>query len=166
MIRNRVIPITWGLQHRTLSYTKDYFKDSYQESSWTNVGHQASALSLDLHVVKQPYEWMQYLYDYFPDLDKLSFCFSRFTPGTYFPMHKDRYAFYSQANQVQDPNDIIRYVLFLEDGAPGHMLQISDTVYHNWPAGLCVGWAYDTFHSAANLGLVDRYTLQITGVQK
>ena len=34
-----------------------------------------------------------------------------------------------------------------------------------WRAGQVVEWQYDTPHMAANIGLEDRYTLQITGVE-
>jgi len=33
----------------------------------------------------------------------------------------------------------------------------------NWHAGQVVQWVYDVPHMAANIGLADRYTLQITG---
>lgn len=166
MIKNRVIPICWGTKHQELEYNREYFKDPGQESDWIVSGHQHEALCVELHVVKSMYPWMQYITDYFPEVDNLSFCFSRFPPGTYLPTHIDRYAFYSRANQVQDPSKIVRYVLFLEDARPGHILQVDQTIYHDWPAGLCVGWTYDTPHLAANLGLQDRYTLQITGTAK
>lgn len=165
MIKNRVVPVLWGAKHQDLEYIKDYFKDPDQESGWINSGHCPEALCIELHVIKTVYPWMNYVQDYFPELKNLNFCISRFTPGTYFPMHIDRYGYYSKANNIQDLSSIVRYVLFLEDSAPGHMLQIGDTVYHNWPAGLCVGWNHSTPHMAANLGMQDRYTLQITGTK-
>jgi hypothetical protein len=166
MIRNRVVPILWQQKHQSLTYTRDVFKDSDQESNWIDAGHHPGALSVELHMVKQPYEWMTYLHQYFDDLKNLSFCFSKFLPGTYFPSHTDKYGFYSKANNIQDLSQIIRYVVFLEDAQPGHILQVGDKIYHNWPQGLCVGWDHSTPHLAANLGLEDRYTLQVTGTKK
>lgn len=166
MIKNCVVPIRWSAEHRDLTYIKDYFKDSEQESSWIELGHQPEALCVELHVIRDVYPWMNYVPQYFPDLENLSFCINRFPPGTYFPMHIDRYGYYSKANNIQDLSSIARYVLFLEDSIPGHILQVGDTVYHTWPAGLCVGWEYSTPHMVANLGMQDRYTLQITGTQK
>jgi hypothetical protein len=165
MIKNRVVPVLWGTKHRELTYIKNYFKDPDQESGWINSGHQPEALCIDLHVIKNVYPWMEYVKNYFPELKNLNFCISRFAPGTYFPMHIDRYGYYSKANNIQDLSSIIRYVLFLEDSAEGHILQIGDTVYHTWSAGLCVGWNHSTPHMAANLGGQDRYTLQITGTK-
>lgn len=166
MIKNRVIPVLWQHHHRSLEYTRDVFKDSDQESKWIQVGHQVDALSIHLHVVKQPYEWMSYLSQYFDDLTNLTFCFSKFIPGTYFPMHTDKYGFFVKENNIEDMSKIVRYVLFLEDAQPGHILQIGDKIYNDWPRGFCVGWEYNTPHLAANLGLQDRYTLQITGLKK
>jgi hypothetical protein len=166
MIKNRVVPVRWSTEHRDLTYIKDYFKDSEQESSWIKLGHQPEALCVELHVIRDVYPWMNYVPQYFSDLENLSFCINRFPPGTYFPMHIDRYGYYSKANNIQDLSSIARYVLFLEDSVPGHILQVGDTVYHNWSAGLCVGWEYSTLHMVANLGMQDRYTLQITGTQK
>lgn len=166
MIRNRVIPITWNQTHRFLEYRFDTFKDPNQDSDWKQAGHQTNCLSVELHQVKQDYPWMMYLHDYFDDLTDINFCFSKFLPGTYFPMHVDRYGFYAKSRDVSDLDRIRRYILFLEDAAPGHFLQVGSTMYHDWPQGLCVGWVNDTPHLAANLGLVDRYTLQITGLQK
>lgn len=163
MIKNRVIPILWGDKHRTIQYVSTKFKDRDQESTWLLAGHQNGALTIESHAIKKPYSWMEYLVDYFPDLENISFCFSRFVPGTYFPMHVDRYGFYAKNNGIVDLSHIGRYILFIEDAAPGHFLQIDDKIYHNWPAGFCVGWRSNTPHLAANLGLVDRYTLQITG---
>lgn len=165
MIKNRVVPVLWGTKHRELTYIKDYFKDPDQESSWINSGHQPEALCIELHVIKNAYPWMKYVQDYFPELKNLNFCISRFAPGTYFPMHVDRYGYYSKANNIQDLSHIVRYVLFLENSAEGHMLQVGNTVYHTWQAGLCVGWNHSTPHMAANLGEQDRYTLQITGTK-
>ena len=145
MIKNRVVPVLWGTKHRELTYIKDYFKDPEQESAWINSGHQPEALCVDenLYIVE----------------------IGGFAPGTYLPMHVDRFEHYSKANNIQDLSSIVRYVLFLEDSSVGHMLQIGHTVYYHWPAGLCVGWNHSTPHMAANLGGQDRYTLQITGTK-
>lgn len=166
MIEHTPVPILWGNQHQNLEYSTDVFKDHNQNSSWINAGHCPDSLAIELHVVKEPYAWMKYIADYFPDLDNLSFCFSKFKPGTYFPMHTDRYGFYTSHHNIADLGQIYRYVIFLEDSIPGHILQVGDQVLVKWNRGHCVGWQNDTEHLAANLGLQDRYTLQITGTVK
>ena len=62
-----------------------------------------------------------------------------------------------------DPLDIVRATVMLEDWKPGHYLEVNSVPYVNWRAGDTVEWVYDTPHMAANIGLEDRYTLQITG---
>lgn len=166
MIKNRVIPILWGHRHRELQYTAGVLPDSSQMSNWLQAGHQSAALTASVVFLQAPLKWMKYLSSYFPDLENISYSFNRFSPGTYFPMHIDRYGFYSNQNKLTDLGCIRRYILFLEDAMPGHFLQIGDRIYHDWPAGLCVGWQTDEPHMAANLGLCHRYTLQITGMFK
>jgi hypothetical protein len=51
----------------------------------------------------------------------------------------------------------------LEDWKPGHYLEAAGKPYVNWFAGDTLEWVYDEPHAAANIGLEDRYTLQITG---
>ena len=58
---------------------------------------------------------------------------------------------------------IKRALLLLEDWKPGHYLEVDGKPYVNWKAGDTVEWLYSTPHMAANIGLEDRYTLQITG---
>ena len=53
--------------------------------------------------------------------------------------------------------------MLLEDWKSGHYLEVNSRPVVDWPAGQVVEWVYDTPHSAANIGLEDRYTLQITG---
>jgi hypothetical protein len=42
-------------------------------------------------------------------------------------------------------------------------LEIDGNPITKWSAGDWVGWNYDTQHLAANIGMTDRYTMQITG---
>jgi len=54
-------------------------------------------------------------------------------------------------------------LVLLEDWKSGHYLEADNKPVVDWKAGQVVEWQYDTPHAAANLGLEDRYTLQITG---
>ena len=160
------IPVTWGSKHKELLYQTAPFKDKDQENQWLHSGHKIDSVSVDLHQMKQPYDWMTYLLQYFEQLDHISFCFSKFKPGQYFPMHRDLYGVFRQKFNISDISTIWRYVIFLEDSEPGHILQVEDKIYHQWKKGDSIGWSGSTAHLAANLGVVDRYTLQITGVLK
>jgi len=78
-------------------------------------------------------------------------------------MHSDKYGFYSSKYNITNLNLIKRHIVFLEDCDPGHMLIVKDQVYANWKSGDVVSWQGTDMHSAINLGVTDRYTLQITG---
>jgi hypothetical protein len=51
----------------------------------------------------------------------------------------------------------------LEDWQLGHYLDCNGKAFVHWQAGDVVEWTFDTPHSAANIGMTDRYTLQVTG---
>ena len=58
---------------------------------------------------------------------------------------------------------IYRALVLLEDWKSGHYLEVTEQPVVGWAAGTVVEWTYDAPHMAANIGLEDRYTLQITG---
>ena len=86
-------------------------------------------------------------------------------PGNILPLHKDNYKIFMEKNNLTDPNLITRFIIFLEDSKPGHLMQIKDVVYSRWQAGDVVEWSGETLHAAYNLGNEDRYTLQVTCVK-
>lgn len=90
----------------------------------------------------------------------------RMLPNTMLPLHRDKYSYYSKKLGIEDLNTIIRVIVFLEDHKIGHVLQIEGTPVHEWKAGDYVLWRGQKAHLAANFGLEDRYTLQITGIIK
>jgi hypothetical protein len=84
--------------------------------------------------------------------------------GTVMPVHGDLYKRYIELFDLQgQEKSIRRALLLLEDWKPGHYLEVNGKPYVSWRAGDTVEWEYDAPHSAANIGLEDRYTLQITG---
>lgn len=88
----------------------------------------------------------------------------RMDTGTVLPTHADLYKKYIDIFNLQGRESTIRRaIIFLEDWASGHYLEIDTDVITKWSAGDVVEWAYDTPHMAANIGSQPRYTLQITG---
>ena len=79
------------------------------------------------------------------------------------PVHSDRYAGYLDRNGHADPKRMCRVLVMLEDWKPGHYLEIDGKAITNWRAGDWYKWETDTPHAAANIGIEDRYTLQVTG---
>ena len=109
-------------------------------------------------------EFTETVKSYFPNLKHIGIAIHRLVPGNYLPVHQDKYGFYSKKYNVTDLNNIKRYVIFLEDSVPGHMLVVNNDCFTNWKSGNVKSWQGETPHSAINLGMHNRYTLQVTGI--
>ena len=88
--------------------------------------------------------------------------FHRFRPGMILPLHMDSYNAFSRMYDINDKEKINRYIFFLENSKLGHMIQVNDKIYNKWNAGDFLKWNGSTPHAAFNLGIENRYTLQIT----
>jgi hypothetical protein len=108
-------------------------------------------------------EFEQFFVDYFSHLHSHVFAVSKMLPGMILPYHTDEYAYFRNINNVTH-NQIIRIIVFLEDWKSGHISEVNGRSITNWKQGDWIQWIGTTPHMAANLGLTDRYTLQITGV--
>ena len=160
------IPITWSAeQHRNLNYVPVGFPDPIQVNLWKEQGHILSSIELGVHKISEPYEWMEYIKDYFTHLNHTSFSVHRTKPGRYIPPHYDLYGYYKKEYGITDLSDIERTIIFLEPWVDGHYLIIGNKIYQNWEPGDAVSWSGDTIHSVINIGAKDRYTLQITGIK-
>jgi hypothetical protein len=90
--------------------------------------------------------------------------FYRMSTGTVMPVHQDLYKRYIELFDLTGREHTInRALVLLEDWQSGHYLEVDGLPVINWQAGQVVQWVYDVPHMAANIGLADRYTLQITG---
>ena len=88
----------------------------------------------------------------------------RMDPGTILPNHCDTYKRYIEMFELEMLHaSVFRAIVFLEDWASGHYLEVAGEPITKWKAGDVVTWWYDTPHLAANMGFTPRYTLQITG---
>jgi len=87
---------------------------------------------------------------------------NKMNPGYVLPFHSDTYNRFRKNFDIAEDVEIHRIIVFLHDPEPGHQLWIEDTMC-NGSVGNYFGWTSSIEHMAANLGKVDRYTLQITG---
>ena len=88
----------------------------------------------------------------------------RMSTGTVLPTHGDLYLKYVELFNLKGREHTIRRaIVLLEDWKPGHYLEIIGKPIIEYKAGTVIEWPSDTPHLAANIGLEDRYTLQITG---
>ena len=156
----------WYNYYKKILYTEEYFKDQEQVSSWKKTGHNIDNTTIHTHPIIDDNDIINIISEYFPNLKHLGVCFHKLIPGHYLPAHIDKYGFYSEKFGVSDLTRIKRFVIFAENWHPGHFLTVNDTMYSNWQAGDVVGWTGTTVHSAINVGITDRYTIQITGIEK
>jgi hypothetical protein len=91
----------------------------------------------------------------------LTYTFYRMSTLEIMPTHVDHYRTYRKIFSAEYKN-VRRILVMLEDWKPGHYLEINGTGIVNWVAGDYFMWEGDCPHAASNIGIDDRYTLQIT----
>ncbi len=159
----RSIENFWNDFYKNIPYEKEYFKDPTQINDWIEAGHNIENTAI---FINQTFKVKDFpaLESCFDNLKNIEIAFHRLTPGNYLPTHTDKYGFYRKKHNIDDINKVHRYIIFLDHCKDGHLLIVDNQVYNHWRAGDIVGWVGETPHSAINLGIEDRYTLQITGV--
>jgi hypothetical protein len=78
------------------------------------------------------------------------------------PVHSDHYQTYIRLFNA-NPENVYRVLIMMEDWKPGHYLEVAGKGAVNWTSGDFFMWKNFCPHAAANIGIEDRYTLQITG---
>jgi hypothetical protein len=156
----------WDDEFKTLDYINEPFNDPETVELWMRQGYH-SKICGDLSDMRHRLPtWANRFIDIYTQLDwkDIGLAFYRMPTGTVMPTHSDLYKRYIELFDLQGREHTIRRaLLLLEDWKPGHYLEVNGKPYVNWQAGDTVEWIYDTPHMAANIGLEDRYTLQITG---
>jgi hypothetical protein len=80
-------------------------------------------------------------------------------PGQLLNIHIDELA-----APDQNPAEIQRFIIAVDDWCPGQIFQFGNAVWSQWRAGDCVTFAWkDIPHGSANFGWHDRGMIQITG---
>jgi len=164
-IRYRM-PVAWDDEYRKLDYINEPFNDPQLVQYWLARGY-SDRFTGDMCDMRSPQPtWNSYILGWFIQRGwrNIGTSYYRMSTGTVLPRHSDRYKKYVDRYQLQGQEHTIRRaIVFLEDWQPGHYLEVGNEVIAAWTAGTVVEWQYDTPHAAANLGLTDRYTLQVTG---
>jgi hypothetical protein len=84
-------------------------------------------------------------------------------PGQTLPLHDDTFYMFAKLNKI-DPNDCIRVNVFLEDWQNGHYFEINGNPVLQWNKGDAIIIKRNELHLSGNMGMADKYTMQITGV--
>lgn len=160
------LDVFWDDEFKSLDYIQEPFNDQLDVFRWLAQGYQPKICG-DLSDMRHRLpSWNNKFIEMYEaqGWKNVGVAYYRMTTGTVMPEHQDRYKRYIELFNLQGQEDNIRRALILlEDWKSGHYLEAMGSPVVNWKAGQVVEWTYDTPHMAANLGLEDRYTLQITG---
>ena len=163
MIITGKIPVTW-IAEDYKSCKFESHTNPYRGFDPVNEENTSTKLDVGLSVCyKIPEELLINLKHF--NLLSMSLQLQKYSPGQCLPWHADKYATYKKFNNIPEDQDITRIILFLHNQEPGQQLWIGDK-FCTGQAGDYVGWTNQTVHMAANLSNVDRYNLQITGIQQ
>ena len=85
-------------------------------------------------------------------------------PNMLIPKHTDTYYTFKKRFNVN--NKVHRANIFLQDWKPGHYFEVNDRPYVKWKAGQYIMLDQTKPHRSGNIGTVNKYTAQVTGVLK
>lgn len=160
----------WDNEYQTLNYAKESFNNSQDMERWRREGytHKRELFTGFLCDMKKPQpKWNKQLISWAESQFKIKdvgTAYYRMTTGTILPVHSDTYKKYIKLFGCSIDN-IIRILVMPEDWHSGHYLEVNGTLIADWRAGDYFWWRGDVPHMAANIGIDDRYTIQITGHQ-
>lgn len=151
---------------KNLPYVRQSFNDQEQVTEWQQQGFiPRTGMMYDMREQHQPMA-TRFLTNWAEDrgLEHVGISYYCMEPGDNLPYHSDTYQRYIQIFDLEArKKNIIRYVFFLEDRKPGHILEVDGKII-DWIAGNYIAWKHDVPHMAANFGTENRYTIQVTGV--
>lgn len=156
----------WDDEFKTLDYIQEPFNDSESVDLWISRGYSSKICGELADMRHRLPSWSSKFIEIYEaqGWKDVGIAFYRMPTGTVMPVHSDLYCRYIELFNLQGQEHTIRRaLLLLENWKSGHYLEVAGKPYTCWHAGDTVEWAYDEPHMAANIGLEDRYTLQITG---
>ena len=166
VVTRYTLEVFWDNEFKHLNYITEPFNDPVSVSQWLAQGYQSKIVGAMCDMRQQQPSWNNKFIQHFEQLGwkDIGTSYYRMSTGTVMPVHSDLYKKYIERFNLQGREETVcRALVLLEDWKPGHYLEVQGIPYVDWKAGQVVEWTYDTPHMAANIGLEDRYTLQITG---
>lgn len=156
----------WDKEYALLPYVNEPFNDPIMVKRWQEDGY-VGHITGDLADMRGPQpSWNNKFIEFFEyqGWKDIGTAYYRMNPYTVMPEHYDIYRAYVNKFGLHEKRDNIRRaIVFLEDWKTGHYLEVMGKPFTEWRAGQVVEWTNTTPHMAANLGVYDRYTLQVTG---
>jgi hypothetical protein len=160
------LPVVWDDEYKRLDYIQEQFNDPIKLAEWETAGYKNVATGFMCDMRSPQPSWNDQIVQHFAALGwkDIGTSYYRMSAGTILPEHSDLYKKYVELFDLYGREHTIRRaIIMLEDWKPGHYLDVNGVPMVDWRAGQVVEWMYDTPHTAANIGLEDRYSLQITG---
>jgi len=159
-VQGHVTPV-WQDEHTEFNYVKQPIKDS-EIDVWKTKGYYHSSFSGGMYDSRNPMpEWVDYVANKI-GLSNCGYVFYKMDTLDIMPTHVDHFETYERIFGVTRENTY-RALVFMEDWKPGHYLEFNGVAVTNWSAGDYALWSADVPHAASNIGILPRYTLQITG---
>lgn len=157
----------WSLDSfKNLEYIHENFNDPVRVQTWLAQGYSEKITGDMCDMRSTQTVWNHRIIRQFEKYGwkGVGTSYYRMKTGTVMPTHSDLYTTYVRIHKlVGQEHRIRRAIVFLEDWKPGHYSEVNGEGIVNWSAGDVIEWEYDLPHAAANIGVEDRYTLQITG---
>ena len=159
--RGHVDPF-WCDSYKKFEYTKQNITCKEIET-WRNQGytHQSFTGVMYDSSNEMP-DWVNFVARSI-GLKKTGFVFYKMQTGDIMPTHIDHFSRYCEIFNVER-KDVWRAIVFLDNWKSGHYFEVENTAVCNYKKGDYVLWNANTPHAASNIGIEDRYTLQITGL--
>jgi len=153
----------WNTAYKSFFYKKQPITDN-EINRWRSEGYNHESFTGEMYDSKNPMpDWTENIAKSL-GIKHPGFVFYKMTTNDIMPMHVDHFSKYCEIFKIPK-NEVIRCVVFLEDWKSGHYFEIGSRSFMNYKAGEYIVWDCDEPHFAANIGIEDRYTLQITGAK-
>jgi len=166
VVTKYIIDKFWDDEFKTLDYINEPFNDPVSVNLWISQGYQSKICGELCDMRHKLPTWNHKFIELYESMgwQDIGVAYYRMRTGTVMPVHSDLYKRYIEIFNLQGQEHTVnRALVLLEDWKPGHYLEANGVPVVNWQAGQVIEWTYDAPHMAANIGLEDRYTLQITG---
>lgn len=159
-IQGHISPI-WDTSYKNFAYIRKPAPLDEIEN-WRKLGYNHTSFTGEMwNNVSLIPDWCYKISNKF-QLTNPGFVFYKMKTNDIMPVHSDHYETYCGVFKV-NKTKIWRLLILLEDWKSGHYLEIDNKAIVNWKAGDYLFWNNDVLHAASNIGIEDRYTLQITG---
>jgi hypothetical protein len=152
----------WNDDYKNFQYERQPISKE-EKNMWQSQGYDyVKSFSGSMYNEKNPMPAWVKEFDNMFNLKNQTYNFYRMKTLEIMPEHSDHYRTYMRIFNAKFEN-ICRVLVMLEDWKKGHYLEIDGKAFVNWQAGDYFLWENNCPHAASNIGIEDRYTLQITG---